>query len=316
MSIRCLKTTARPKTRTAGGFLSLPVVLATVLGGSAWCLTPADGATVAHWRFEDGAFLQDSVGGFNLTTTGTVTGYALPLTGAGSDFPNPVPITGDTNLQGADFGLRTGHLTVAHDAALAPSTFTVEAFANLSSASTSRSYIASRWNATDNQRSWGFGVASSTGGTTNSTINLSERELYFSISPNGLGTTPNVLTIGSGVQLTLDQDYYLAVSFAPTGPTSGDITFWVQNLTTGGSLQQINQTISGIPFAVTSGTFQVGTLNQDAGIRWAGVLDEVRFSNQVLTANQLLVSPEPGRALLLALAGCLMLAHRRRRKAD
>lgn len=73
------------------------VVLSTFLCGT------ASAATLAYWRLEDWPdFLFDSAGGDDtLGNFGSVSQYTLPGSGAGSDFPDPIPLTGEANAKAA-----------------------------------------------------------------------------------------------------------------------------------------------------------------------------------------------------------------------
>lgn len=257
--------------------------------------TPLQSAVISYHRFgnnpDDPGSLTAATTGTNLTNSG-VTQYALPGTGAGSAFLDP--IAGQTNTQAAEFNALADRLTGSTGQLNLGSTFTIEAMVHLTKYETSTQMIASQWITATPQRSWFFGVGN-------------DQELRLQVSGDGTSST----LFDSGLAFSLNTDYYVAAVFS-----SGSVTFYMQNLTLGTSMQTATISPGGAPASVfnSTGSYQIG--NYDASAThvnsWDGLIDEVRLSNTALTANQLLV-PEPGVATLLIGAGLVLLMRRRGR---
>ncbi|MBI1370046.1 MAG: hypothetical protein GC162_15505 [Planctomycetes bacterium] len=257
--------------------------------------TPVIGATVGYWRFEGAAtvtaganndFLDDYSGnGLALSTAGTptVTQYNLPGSGTGSKYPNPVPSGSQSNTKAATFP-NGGYLAVADAPILTVHDFTAEAFITKTANTSGTQYIASQWLVSGNQRSWSFGVA----GTSDISGNPgSANDLFIGLSDAG----SDAGVVVSGIDIALNKDYYVAVSFDESNFASG-VTFYIQNLTDGGPLQVVTKSHT-IASLFDSNTFlRIGTFNGSSS-PWNGAIDEVRLSNTVLTASQLLIVPTP-----------------------
>lgn len=280
---------------------------------------PVSAATIIHYRFEDPNWLVDSSGNSHtLTARSNPTGgtnpaqYTLPASGAGSAFPNPVPQNGLSNLDAATFN-GTGWLTAADNDAFTSSTFTIEAFVNASDLDLGYTpFIASHFQGAHlvNQRSWALAVNRNNDGT-------NDGQLQMILSKNGEtgGGNTAVILSGSSLAMVAGKDYYVAASVS-LGAAAADrsITFYLQNLTDGGSL--LTSTVShGIESLHNStAAFAVGGQGVTSGTGaslFQGVIDEVRFSNTVLSQNELLAIPEPGTLLLLGLSGVALLVTRR-----
>ena len=89
--------------------------------------------------------------------------------------------------------------------------------------------------------------------------------------------------------LEVNKDYYVAASFDPTDQASG-LTFYVQDLTASGTLQSTSVGHSVDSLYDSTARLYVGTYNNDSSRRWKGLIDEVRFSDEVLPESRLLVS--------------------------
>lgn len=270
--------------------LALPSLLALTLMTSS-----LQSAVISYHRFgnnpDDPGSLTAATTGANLTNA-NVSAITLPGSGAGSDFSNP--IDGLTNTRAAQFDAAGDRLTGVSGALGLGSDFTIESLAHLTSYSTSTRIIASQWVTTGNQRSWSFGVGT-------------DERLRLTLSGDGSTST----VFDSGMTFSLNTDYYVAAVF-----NSGTVTFYLQNLTSGGALQSANVSPGGAPTSAfnSTGSFQIGNFNDGTNENqvWLGLLDEVRLSDTALTAEQLLV-PEPGVVTLLIGAGLVLLMRRRGR---
>lgn len=289
--------------------------VAAALLSAAALAGPAQAATVAHWRFEGNGsgFLSDSSGnGHALSTagTGTVTQAARPASGAGSAFP--ATVAGQPNNAAASFpgGGSTPYLTAADDAAwrgAGGTTFTVEALVNFGSIATSTTeYLAGHFGSTS-ERSWYVAIRRETGSPF----------VRFFADPDGLSTGGNVQWDFGGIPLTAGNDYYIAVvaDLTQGTPTARPVTLYVQDLTSGTSMQTLtqNQASNSLSaFYDAAVPFTIGATNA-ATSPFSGLVDEVRFSDAALAPSELLVAvPEPVSLAPLVVAG-LVLARRRRR---
>jgi hypothetical protein len=257
----------------------------------------AQGAEVGYWRFETSpGFTADSSGnGHTLTIVPAAAQVTLPATGNGSTFSDPIPLTGASNNSAATFDGTTDRLTTADHAAFFDTTFTLEAFFSAPSLNTSNKSIVGQWSGTLNQRSYLFAV-----GTTNF--------LAFLFSPDGTATT----VVTSTLPVAANTDYYAAVTVNMADTSTSGITFYLQNLTAGGSLLTNGQAHSGTTFLDSTTSFAIGSTNQPSS-EWTGLIDEVRMSDTKLTSSELLIVPEPSSGVLLGLAAGLLGLRRRRR---
>ena len=244
----------------------------TVLG-PADLLVPVNNSlptTVAHWRFEDSpGFTNDSSStGLNLINTAAAQ-YTLPGSGAGSDFSDPVPRTGDTNAKGAQFD-NSSDLMETGNSGITPLTddFTVEAFINNDFIEGSRNTIVSQWDYTVNKRVFQFTIE---GGVLKAYISTTGAD-----SP---GYT-------SSLSITDDKDYYVALVFDLDG---GDVTFYAQNLSDGGTLQSDTVAHTHTEL-IQDDRFVVGGGVSATANNFRGVIDEVRISRAALPVKSLLIS--------------------------
>lgn len=287
----------RPRSTSRLGAL---IAAATVLVTSSLSAT-----TIGYWRFEGDNFLQNSAGSGTLFSAGTApTQYTLPGTGAGSDFPNPIPLTGASNLDGASFTgdgrLRPTDVTKGSFTSTRAMTF--EAFFNPTTVG-SEMALGSMWSGTTSFQT--FRV------TVNGDGNLTAGLRYSSST-----------ILSSTLSVTAGTDYYTAVVY--TGNATADVIFYMQDLTNGGPLQ--SQTISFDPDGVNTGNFpssnnatEISLGSVAAGSYFNGIMDEVRISTTALSPSEFLITPipEPGYYALFfggAIFG-VMLLRRRMRKA-
>ncbi|MEX2607198.1 MAG: PEP-CTERM sorting domain-containing protein [Kiritimatiellia bacterium] len=283
-------------------FLLLSVAMLT--------FTALQADVIGYWRFENDSTVGEATTGPDLSATGTVTSNAIPGSGAGSDFFDPVPQTSSANNRMADFGARAGHLGVGTGTTgLNATTFTVEALFNAGAGDSSyNNYLVSSWDDGGNDRSWAIGLGRSSGSPPSGVTN---NELFLLWS--GGGSSTNV--IPTGLDITRGEDYYLGMSFDQSSTTW---TYHLKNLTLDSSLTTGTLAGSTLYDPGAAGLFQVGKISSDTGgnNRWDGLIDEVRFSNEVLPSGQLLVAiPEPGTLALLgiSLAALALTARRNRR---
>lgn len=259
---------------------------------------PSQAATVAHWRFEGGSstWLLDSSGnGHHLTNTGTTlaaSAHTLPSTGAGSAFSNPIPQTGAANLGAVRFsGGGQGLLSAPDSPAWTTSTLTIEAYIHLNTVGSLQS-IAGHFSGNTDQP-------------------LSRSLLFHVTAGNNLSVILNNTTLGSTLSLTSGVDYFVAMSIDFNAPQNQRITFYLQDLTNGGVLQQEFRSTTATALNDSTAGFSIGSTGNPSS-PFNGIIDEVRFSNTALSANQLLIAPEPSRSIFLSLGLTLLLTHRRR----
>ncbi|MDR1283119.1 MAG: LamG domain-containing protein [Opitutaceae bacterium] len=277
-----------------------PMITALLAGLATAALTlTAAASTVGYWRFEDGAFTTDSSGNnLTLTNNNSTTAQALPDTGAGSNFLNPVPATNAANTQAAKFA--NGSITnfsLADTALLTVQDFTIEAMINAGSfqAGAGSRIIASQWGSDSKNLGWLLGVSGTSGAS------VGANKLILQISSTGTDS----LTFSSGITLSAGVDYYVAASLAfndTLEPTSATVTFYIQDLASPEAFLQIittgPQSVTGIYNSTT--TFRIGATTSLGGGVWTGLIDEVRLSNTALGQSDLLISniPEPHTAAL------------------
>ncbi|QNN22085.1 LamG domain-containing protein [Planctomycetales bacterium ZRK34] len=262
------------------------------------CLTlnaaPAAADVVGYWRFEDGGFTADSSGnGHALSVGGSLSAYALPATGDGSDFPTVVPQTGQSNQQAAEFGGSGNFIVSDHADFNVGSTFTIEAYFNYSTISaTSSDMIASQWESSGNQRAWFMSLDNAT------------NNLRFAISANGSTAEAQ----NSGLVTEADKDYYAAVAF-----NAGSATFYLKNLTDGTPLQTATINYTATSIFNSDASFRIGAYS-GASNRFSGIIDEVRWANEALSPQTLLATavPEPASLTLLVPMTAALWPKRRR----
>ena len=254
---------------------------------------PAYSATVGYWRFESEVdFLEDSgPNNLDLTANGSPAPsyYALPGTGDGSDFPDPIPLTSEANNGAADFTSTTSGANFSHvdDPLFAVQDFTIEVMFNRAHKD-SRMLLASQYETGTDQRSWYLAVVREELGNF----------IMFGVCEAG-GTSymyrhsaDEILSVGE-----LDHDYYVAVSFDVSDHESG-IKFYIKDLTTDAPMQMDEDDHTINTLHDSTADFVIGE-RIDGNHHFSGIIDEVRLSDCVLSNDELLipyVSPKPGDA--------------------
>ncbi|MDY0165618.1 MAG: autotransporter-associated beta strand repeat-containing protein [Thermoguttaceae bacterium] len=261
---------------TASGVFALAAAL--FLGST------TSGATIGYWRFEGTGsdWLLDSSGSanqHNLTMQGSPLQYALPATGPGSVFPNPIPLTGQTNQSAARLdqsGTKQWFTAPDDDDFTFAAAFTVEGFLNIDSTSGS-AVVAGHWDGTSaNQRSWFLDVVGGSGA------------LRVYLSPNG--SSANAIT--SSLAIAPNKDYFVgaAVELAESGVSnSGTVTFYLKNLTDGGPMVSETKSHSTSGLYDSSAPLAIGSRSRSGGYSYfPGIIDEVRLTDGALNSGQLL----------------------------
>lgn len=267
--------------------MKLPLIFLTV--NAVLATTSLQAAVVGYWRFEDGAFMDDSSGNNRHLTTNTAPNdaeqIALPASGNGSEYPTTIPATSATNGSAAAFD-GDDRMAVTYNAAFKSTTMTLEAFVTTTVTSGTQT-VAGMWNATSN------------------------RVYLMALSTNVLTYFINGGNVSSGLPaLAANTDYYVGISVDLSDATTNALTFYQKNLATG---QVWISNVASPTTTLTSGTssFSIGRTSANSS-SFTGLIDEVRFSNTKLGAEDLLVViPEPSVVMLGAAAG--LLGFRRKR---
>lgn len=264
-------------TRLAGASATFFILMAT--------LPPVQAATVGYWRFESEAnFLKDSgPNGLDLSVSGTPspTYLALPETGGGSAFDDPIPQTTQPNVGAADFRGTDASLSRADDPLFEFTDFTIEVYFNRNSLAVSPC-LAAQYDSANNQRCWFFGIRRSDLGNT-LTCSLST-----SGSSRGFRDTTQLIASEVG------HDYYAAAvydAYDAAEGSGGEMTFYLKDLTAGTALQK--ETIAWMVTAPLFNSTADFTIGSDGVSPMDGIIDEVRLSNCILPESRLLVSLGP-----------------------
>lgn len=272
-------------------------------------VSPASAAVIGYYRFESGDLRADSSGNGNSLETEaeaiTPVGYPLQASGPGSDFLDPMPMTGQSNGQAASFdGDR--FCTADNSGFLSPK-FTIEMMFNADNVDPGYSQIlAAVFTSRDDQRAWAL------------FINSANSQLQLTLTDGSSGTSDNTESIYSGEDMTVtaERDYYVGVSVDVEDTSVNGITFYLQDLTAGGSLLSSSEQHSKNSLFGSSAPFSIGAQSVDGtpGSPFGGIIDEVRYSNTTLGPSGLLNSvPEPGTATIVVAGFALTICRRRRR---
>lgn len=250
--------------------------------------TPLDigsAQAVAHWRFEGASsaqpgsrndWLDDYSGnGHVLTAAGNAAQVVLPGSGAGAAFFDPLPHTGEANAAAGTFD-GNDFLSAADHDAFSSGTFTIEAYINADVIPGNNSPII----ACHTDLSGGLGKSWFLA------IDATSKKLKLSIHN---GTTEEVF---EGETISEDKDYYVAAAVDVADTSANGITLYVKNLTDGGGLLSNTFSHSVVTSLNNSGApVLIGAGRSDGKWGFNGLIDEVRFSNTVLSRGQLLAGP-------------------------
>ncbi|MDF3131210.1 PEP-CTERM sorting domain-containing protein [Kiritimatiellaeota bacterium B1221] len=258
-------------------------------------------ATILHYQFEDSpGFLNDSSGNnHSLSNSGSMSQVASPFT-------NPVPQTGDSNLEAAQ-NSGSAYLSTSDSASFTSNTFTLEAFFHANNYGGSSTLVIAG--------QFGSGGAY-----------VDERSFAISTTSNKfrllLSSTGSETAIYDDFTLTNGHYYYAAASVDILDSGDSAITFYLKDLTADTALQVVNKskadkftgndTLSG-PLFNSDAPFSIAATGQ-GGANFVGTVDEVRLSNTRLSESELLVIPEPSSLLLLSAAFGALLMFKRHRK--
>ncbi len=242
----------------------------------------ASAQTEGYWRFESGAFLDDSSSnGRNLTNVDNLASQvAIP-----ANFPITVPPTGSglTNAMTSDLpGI--GLLSAADDDAFTSGAFTVEALFRPETLGSpgSTNLLVGQWNsASGNPLDRGWFMGTNSGG------------IKFLIEGHDGGGLVSPLGTDKFLgQVVAGNEYYTAVSFSvDAGGANPVVTTYLQDLTNAGPLQRSIQTFGSphvwdIPNNSTAPLSIGSTATETAS--FDGLIDEVRYSNGALAVENLL----------------------------
>ena len=253
---------------------------------------PLKAAVIGYWRFESGDFLGDS-GANGLTLTNGAGGAAasqVALPGSGNGSLYPTTVGGSPNGSAASFA--GGQiLKTADSPLLTTTTFTIEAFITVASIGATQA-IAGQ-------------LADATG---------SNRAYLFAISGTGLlQLNYGATAVASALAVSLNTDYYVAVTVNMADLTTGGITFYTKNLSTGvESFQGLGH--AGTTITNSTAGFSIGSTSTPSS-PFNGLIDEVRLSNTKLNPGDLLIPlsvPEPASMAVLAIGAGLAAMRRRR----
>ena len=244
--------------------------------------------TTHWWRFEEGAFLRDSIDGVSLAA-GDYRQVALPRSsdGAGAAFPKGFLGVG-TNRHAFEMHPLRG--------ATAPNTtpvagdFTIEMFVHFDSLpnTTFTHFLGGQGTPPATPPTWSWGPQIRMDGS----MGTQPGEFVTLVSEGPFYEFPR-----SGIILRENTDYYLASTF----DLDGDMTYYVQDLTNGTDLQTVTA-VHGLQRLNPDAHIVVGGSNRSCCVP-EGIIDEFRFSNHVLSDDELLINnvPEPSTAILLGM---------------
>ena len=278
-----------------------------------------DAGEIAYYRFENSpGFLSDSSGNGNspLTNTGA-TQVALPGSGRGSTFFDPIPPTGAANDSAAEFD-GSEKLEFLGLSSAPTTAFTVEGFFHWDDGPESNESFADILAVGHNAGAGMFAWQIRTDGFNGTDP---DGELFLFVRDEGDAANEFFNSgFNTGNGLGLDTDYYFALVFDDTNPT---VDFLVQDLTNGGALQtfSVANTISAGGLLANADDLQIG--NGDifaaaSAFDFDGLIDEFRYSDTALSLDELLIAapppppplaPEPSTFLLFAVLVGLTVGH-------
>lgn len=264
----------------ARSLLSPLLAVAAVLTAAA----DAPAQVLHHWRFEPGAFLEDSVGGAVLVPSGaagdgsTFGQVSIPDQGRGDHFPVAFGQAG-ANSSAVEFrqpfGTSPGGLDAANTTTVTAD-FTIEVFANLqniSASSIGANLSAQAAGPSDVARfSWVLLARGSPSPTTGA-----PRELALITSDGS-----QFYGINSGIVVEENVDYYLAGVFDLDGHQA---TFYAHNL------EDNSLHIATVPHRAPSlNPHATLSISGSASTAAQGLVDEVRLTNGILGLDELLIA--------------------------
>lgn len=285
------------KTNERSSKMKNVMVMTMLVAMVALMASSAQADTVGYWRFEDTpGLLQDSSNYDNdLTSNGNPVHYTLPATGAGAYFDDPIPQTSAANAKAVDLDGAGDNYTCADQTEFTVTKFTIEAYINCDVLS--NRVIAGQYNISS-QRSWAMIVHH---------VGAAPYTLKAYLSSDGVAAT----TPDSGLQIDVDKDYFVAMSFDLSNTTTG-LKFYVKDLSAG-TWETATMDHGMSTLHDSTGNFAIGGMDGGA-LAWDGYVDEVRFSDDALSQNNMLPVPEPATMVLLGLGGIGVLIRRRRRR--
>ena len=268
--------------------------------GSMMMAAGVSAQVVNYWRFENSpGFLNDSVGSTTLASS-SVTQVTLPATGRGSSFLNYGSASAADFTEGSSSYLNGTYGGMAGD-------FTVEAFIHRdTNAGTFFDTIVFTGTGAGSPAVHGFNFYV----RVDTALGNSSGELML-----GLSDGTNFSSLLSGRVIPTGKDYYVAVTFS----LSGSATFYVENLTDGGSLLT-STVIHSFASLNNLTTVQIGGIagGSNNDVFFDGLIDNVRISNAALSPSALLINaiPEPGTyAFVAGVVALVTVGFRRARHA-
>ncbi len=239
----------------------------------------AEAETIAYWRFEKSSgFLNDSgPNGISLINNGTA-GQASPDSGSGTDFCNPIPLTGQKNITHAYVvGDKIGQsLSAGNHDMFDVGDFTLECFVSIPQIHMGKNAdIVAKWNKGDKSFRLLKNVANQL------SLGLSD--------PSGNLT---FFTAGDAYAIEANKDYYVGVVVDIEPANQTKIVFYLQCLTDGGDLQKVMGYTRSINLPSQIRSSQANLIIGGSGVNTNGLsgrVDEVRLSRGRLTVEQLLI---------------------------
>ncbi|MBI1370043.1 MAG: DUF1549 domain-containing protein [Planctomycetes bacterium] len=181
-------------------------------------------------------------------------------------------------------GMAEDRFEVPYDPTLPSKELTVEAVVQLDSLYENAAVriIASQWNGDNGEPGWSLGVTSEKSAYT-------PRNLIVQIvGQTGKGERKYEV-LASGLHLELGRPYYVGFAFDPNDASAGGVTFYLRDLSDPTFEMQTAHVEHKVIGGYTSKSpLIVGGRNGRSSSGWDGLIDEVRISNRVLGADELL----------------------------